>query len=76
MKPNKKLIMVQHADGKREYICPKCDAEMKHVETGRIGFCGEYEDSIREFLTCPECGMRQEYPKLPTCAFRSLGTVG
>ena len=59
----KRLIAVRHVDG--EYICPKCDTVMKHNDSYSMEFCnGDISESGGEFLSCPNCGMRMDYPRM------------
>ena len=79
MKPNKKLIMVQHADGKREYICPKCGSEMVYRDNYSMRFCnGDVVESGGEFLQCtnPDCMMTNDYPKMRASDFRHIPAIG
>jgi rubredoxin len=39
---------------------------MKHNVSGGLHFfAGDVWDDTEEYLSCPNCGMRQEYPKAP-----------
>ena len=61
----KRLLMVQHSDGKREYICKSCGQPMRHCDDYRMDFrAGEIDESGGEYLQC-KCGHRTQYPKLP-----------
>jgi len=58
----KKVLVVQHVDGRVEYACPKCDTVMEWHEGGGNSFSrGEVEDNTYEVLICPN----------PDCAFRT-----
>lgn len=57
----KKMLAVQHADGTREGICPKCDSVMKFTTTGSMHFGrGEVWDDIEEYFVCPACGYQTD----------------
>ena len=59
----KKIIAIRHADGVEEYICPKCDSVMKHNDDHHPNFSrGEISETGGEYLSCPNCGMRMDYP--------------
>ena len=67
----KRLVMVHHADGREDYICPKCDSVMVHATSGSRSFsAGVVDDDIREFLSCPNCGMDMDYPKMEPRDFK------
>jgi len=63
--------MIHHLDGRTDYICPKCDSVMKSVDNYSMHFSGgEVVEKGGEFLSCPNCGMRQDYPKLNVRDFK------
>ena len=69
MKP-KRLIAVQHADGRREYICKSCGQPMRHVETSDTSFsAGEVSETGEEYLFCDTCMTRSAYPAIPDFVF-------
>lgn len=73
----KRLVVVQHADGKREYVCKKCDAKMIHDDSTQSVFSqGEYSENGREQLVCPNCGMTNEYPRIRCSDFKHIPAIG
>jgi uncharacterized C2H2 Zn-finger protein len=65
--------MVHHADGRTDYQCPKCDSVMKSVDNYSMHFYGgEVVESGKEYLTCPNCGLNQDFPKMRVSDFKHL----
>jgi len=67
MEKPKRLIAVQHANGKVEFICQKCQGVMiLGVSGGYYTVQGEATDNIRESLACPHCDHQTEnIPEIP-----------
>jgi len=53
----KQIITVQHQDGSKEFLCPKCDTKMIHGDDFHesSGQGGEYEQTGSEYFYCPNC---------------------
>jgi len=67
----KKLIMVQHADGTREYICPKCSTPTKFTDSGHMQMCGgDVVETGSQQEVCPVCGTPYNYPKMKVSDFK------
>lgn len=65
MSANNRLFVISNR-GVVVHPCPKCDTPMKHNVSGGLHFfAGDVWDDTEEYLSCPNCGMRQEYPKAP-----------
>lgn len=52
----KQIIAMQHQDGSKEFLCPKCDTKMIYGDDFRESLvCGEYKQTGSEYFYCPNC---------------------
>lgn len=52
----KKIIAVQHQDGTKEFLCPKCNTVMIYGDDFHESLVdGEYKQSGGEYFYCPNC---------------------
>jgi DNA-directed RNA polymerase subunit RPC12/RpoP len=67
----KRLMAVGHADGRVEYVCPKCGQKMDITEHCSHSLSrGEYDQDNTEALVC-ECGYRTETIPAPVMDMHS-----